>query len=119
MQLKNYANPIYTGCTGEKGNPYTIFEFSTPEKIKRTAQIDIFNIKGQKVKSLITSKNISDMAKSAGLSGKDTAKFNPNTYSLIWNAKDENFRSLPSGVYLYQLSIDGEKKAVNKLMILK
>ena len=117
--LRNYPNPIYTGAGSRGSNPYTIFEFYTPEKVRESAEINIYNIKGQKVRSLRTSQNIADIAKSAGLSAKDTAQYNSNAYSIIWNAQDEHFKPLPTGVYLYQLSIDGRKQAVNKLMILK
>ncbi len=119
VNLRNYPNPIRLGSEGKSGNPYTFFEFTLKDKIKSKAVINIYNIKGQKVRTLDTNKNISDLAKACGLSGKDTAMYNANAYSVVWDAKGDNFKSLPTGVYVYTLSVDGKHVASNKCLILK
>ena len=102
--IRNYPNPIYLESPGSGGNPYTIFEFSTPTKLRRAARVDIYNIKGQRVKTLETNTNMADMVAKIGLSGKDTSQFKSNSYSIIWDAKGDNFKALPTGVYLQTFS---------------
>ncbi len=42
----------------------------------------------------------------------------PNTYSIVWNGTDQNGKSVPSGVYFYQMNTSGFS-TVNKVMFLK
>jgi hypothetical protein len=73
--LQNYPNPF---------NPSTTIEFSTEhnEHIKLT----IFNLKGQKVKTLVNE------------------KLNIGNYSILWNGKDDAGKYVPSGTYFYKLA---------------
>jgi hypothetical protein len=90
FELQNYPNPF---------NPSTTIEFS----IQNDSQIDltIFNIKGQKVKQLF--------------SDQQTA----GQYSIIWNGDNESGEYVSSGIYCYQLKIDGKTEAVKKCLLLK
>lgn len=72
---QNYPNPF---------NPTTTIAYSLPEA--NQVRIDIYNVKGQLVKSLLNK----DME--AGL------------HSIIWNGRDMNNQSVASGIYFYRLS---------------
>ncbi len=86
----NYPNPF---------NPSTIIEFS----IQNDSDIDIsiFNIKGQKIKTLANN------------------EFSNGIHSIIWNGDDEYGYSVSSGVYLYKLNVNGRTEAVKKCLLLK
>ncbi|NQV17722.1 MAG: S8 family serine peptidase [Armatimonadetes bacterium] len=84
----NHPNPF---------NPSTIISYSLVDNINNP-QIEIYNIKGQRVKSF-------QLEEKAGES------------SIVWNGKDENDKSVSSGVYFYRL-INEEKTIQNKKMLL-
>jgi len=85
----NYPNPF---------NPTTTISFSIPSD--GNVELIVYNIRGQKVKTLI--------------SGTQPT----GVYNVTWNGKDENDRSVSSGVYLYKLRSSG-KTAVKKMLLLK
>jgi hypothetical protein len=85
----NYPNPF---------NPTTTISYSIPQD--GNVKLVIFNIKGQKVKTLVEGSQPS------------------GTYNVTWNGKDENDRSVSSGLYLYKLR-SSEKTAVKKMLLLK
>ena len=87
--LKNYPNPF---------NPRTTISFAIAEPGK--AKVEIFNIKGQKVKTLLN-KHLKG--------GK---------HSVIWNGTDNSNKKVSSGVYFYQVSVNNEQK-VKKMLMLK
>jgi hypothetical protein len=72
---QNYPNPF---------NPSTTISYSLP--IAGKVRLDIYNVKGQLVKTLLNK----DME--AGL------------HSIIWNGRDMNNQSVASGIYFYRLS---------------
>jgi hypothetical protein len=72
---QNYPNPF---------NPTTTISYSLPEATKM--RLDIYNLKGQLVKTLINTEV------SAGL------------HSVVWNGKDMNNTAVASGVYFYRVS---------------
>ena len=80
-------------------NPSTTIEFSIHNKSK--IELSIFNIKGQKVKSL----------------AKET--FERGNQSIIWNGEDESGKTLSSGIYFYKLNVNGKTEAVKKCLLLK
>jgi hypothetical protein len=86
----NFPNPF---------NPNTTISFSIPEDSK--VIISIYNIKGQKVKTLTDS------------------KFERGIHKLIWDSKDSNGRAVSSGIYFYKLYVNGKSKAVKKMLMLK
>ena len=87
---QNYPNPF---------NPATNIEYS----IARSGhvQLVIYNMTGQKVATLV------DEQKS------------PGEYNIIWQAKDSVGGSLPSGVYLYKMDLDGQQHISKKMLLLK
>lgn len=65
-----------------------------------THSLEIYNIRGQKVKSL----------------GNAIVK-GENTYELSWNLQDESNRPLASGVYIMRLKIDGKTALSKKITV--
>jgi flagellar hook assembly protein FlgD len=91
---QNYPNPF---------NPETKISFSiagSDDKEKKVSII-IYNIKGQKVKTLV-----------------DETKM-PGSYSVIWNSKDQNGKPVSSGIYFYKLNVDGKTIKSKKMLLLK
>ncbi len=90
----NYPNPF---------NPETTISFTAAVNTENL-EIFIYNIRGQKVKQLLSS--------SAG-------QLSAGQHSVIWNGTDKNNRPVSSGIYFYQLNIKGKAKAVKKCLLLK
>jgi hypothetical protein len=91
--------PVVTALSGNYPNPFnpeTIIRYSVLNQSK--VSLDIFNVKGQKIKTLVNE------TEAAGF------------YSSIWDGKDENGHLVSSGVYFYRLNAD--KKSLTKKMIL-
>lgn len=86
-KIVNYPNPF---------NPSTQISFtlSSPANINLT----IYNLKGQKVKSLLTD------------------KLNSGNHSVKWDGKDDNNLAVGSGVYFYRLQYNNH--SVSRKMIL-
>ncbi len=89
IMSQNYPNPF---------NSATTIDYSIPRQLPVT--IDIYNLLGQKVKSII------DEVKPAG------------NYTAIWDGTDSNNRSASTGVYYYRISA-GNMTDVKKLVLLK
>lgn len=91
---QNYPNPF---------NPATTISYQLPKESYVT--ITIYNMIGQIVKTLISTEQ------SAGY------------YSPMWNATDDNNRSVSSGVYLYKIIAQSQGKIVfvntKKMLLLK
>ncbi len=86
---QNYPNPF---------NPMTTIEFELSHREHVT--IDIFNVLGQKVRSLV------DETKAAG------------TYKIEWNGLDNDGKPVSTGVYLYRLRA-GDAVRTKKMMLIK
>jgi len=86
----NYPNPF---------NPSTTIVFSIQNDSK--ISLSIFNIKGQKIKSLAQN----DFAK--------------GSHSIIWNGYDDFGNPVSSGIYYYKLKVNGKVEAVKKCLLLK
>jgi len=87
--LLNYPNPF---------NPATTIAFEIA--LSGYVTIDIYNIKGQKVRGLV-----SDFL-SAG------------SHKVVWNGRDDLGRDVASGVYLYRMVSDGYV-GIRKMLLLK
>ncbi|MCF7793527.1 MAG: hypothetical protein K9N09_06300 [Candidatus Cloacimonetes bacterium] len=99
--LSNFPNPF---------NPSTTIEFNLPQNYE-SAKIEIYNIIGQRVKSLPVI--LSDAQHRIEGSGT------PNNYSVVWNGSDSNNKLVSSGIYFYQLNVDGKVKKTKKMMLIK
>ena len=89
ISLNNYPNPF---------NPTTTIVFSNNQD--EQIELSIFNIKGQKVKQLISERLIAGQ------------------HSVLWDGKDDSGNSVSSGVYFYKLDSAG-KLISNKMILLK
>ena len=96
-QLNSYPNPFNLSET--KRSITTTISFST--KNSKKAEIEIFNMKGQHIRQL----KINDLGSV--------------TNEITWNGKDKSGNLMGSGVYLYQLKLDGKTVANKKMMMLK
>jgi hypothetical protein len=85
-----YPNPF---------NPTTniAFNISQPAQV----EIGIYNLKGQKIKTLTHQ------------------QYEKGKHILVWNGKDEQTRSVASGVYFYKMQVDGNTTDVRKCMLIK
>jgi len=88
--LENYPNPF---------NPSTTIELSIREESK--VELSIYNMKGQKINTLLNNQITS---------GK---------HSIVWNGEDNSGKKVGSGVYFYQLNVNGETKSAKKCLLLK
>ena len=90
--LQNYPNPF---------NPETTISFNLQRSVYQ-AEIEIFNIKGQKVKTL----NVVDPVSNS-------------VNKVVWNSKDDNGNKVASGTYLYRLKLDDRVVATKKMILIK
>jgi hypothetical protein len=85
----NYPNPF---------NPETTIRYNTAAK--GPVSIEIFNLKGQRVKTLVND------TKEAG------------SYAAVWNGLDSNNCPVSSGVYFYKMNA-GKYSATRKMIMMK
>ncbi len=91
--LRNYPNPF---------NPNTSISFKISRKDAKDAELIIYNIKGQKVK---TFPNL-QINKSSN-------------HQIIWDGTDDNNKRVSSGIYLYRLKVNDKTMATRKCILLK
>jgi hypothetical protein len=87
--IGNYPNPF---------NPTTTIKFTTANTVN--TKIVIYNIKGQKVKTLANN------------------RFNAGTHQVLWNGKDENGKPVTSGIYFYKMN-SGKFISTKKMILMK
>jgi hypothetical protein len=85
----NFPNPF---------NPETTIRYSVKEA--SPVSVQIFNVKGQLVKTLVNS------AQEAG------------NYSVVWNGRDNNNNSVSSGVYYFKMNA-GKYSNTKKMILMK
>jgi len=85
----NYPNPF---------NPGTLIAFDLPHASE--VSLDIFNILGQKVATLVE------------------GKLPAGSYRYYWNARNQRAESLSSGIYIYRLKAD-DRVLVRKMLFAK
>ena len=85
----NYPNPF---------NPTTTISFSLPNEQK--IELTIYNIKGQKVKTLYS-----------GIASE-------GEQSVVWDGIDSNGKTVSSGIYFYKLKTES-KELTRKMLLLK
>jgi flagellar hook assembly protein FlgD len=90
--IGNYPNPF---------NPTTTISFQINNQQNEQVELSIYNLKGQRVKTLPVI-----------LSGNEVQS------SVIWNGTDDNNQPVSSGVYLYKLQA-GEFSQTKKMMLMK
>ncbi|MDO9578253.1 MAG: FlgD immunoglobulin-like domain containing protein [Candidatus Cloacimonadales bacterium] len=89
-QMTNYPNPF---------NPETKIAFNLPESGE--VQVEIFNIKGQKVKTLM------DCTTTSG------------NFELVWNGRNDVGKLVASSEYIVILKVNKKEMAARKMTMLK
>ena len=89
VTLSNYPNPF---------NPSTTISYSLP--LEGNVSLSIYNVKGQLVKQLIDGSQLEGY------------------YEVVWNGKDNNEKSVSSGIYFYKLSTKDDT-IMKKMLMLK
>jgi len=89
FSVRNYPNPF---------NPSTTIRFLLAEAGQ--VKIDIFNIRGQRIKSLAND------------------HYNIGVYDIIWDGTDDSGQSVTSGMYFYR-TITPQGEQTNKMLLLK
>lgn len=85
----NYPNPF---------NPETTIYFSNDQT--SLIKIDIYNLRGQKVRSLID------------------REYQCGNHSIVWNGCDDNNELVASGIYFCRMFVGGNSK-LNKMLLMK
>ena len=88
----NFPNPF---------NPSTTITFSIANKNFRNVELNIYNLKGQRVKKI-----------NAGM-------LTSGQHSFVWNGTDDNDKAVSSGVYFYRLVIDRNIIDTKRMLLLK
>ena len=91
--LHNYPNPF---------NPTTTISFQLSGVSSQDVELEIYNIKGQKIKTLTHS-----------LTHQPT-----NCYKVTWNGTDDHNQPVTSGIYLYKLQA-GKQVQTRKMILIK
>lgn len=93
---QNYPNPFYFGANriSETKICYQLPKFSV-------VKIYVYNIKGEKVRTLVNTR------KESGY------------YEIGWNGRDDNNRTLSSGIYFYKLQVGNKVIDIKKCLILR
>ena len=89
-ELSNYPNPF---------NPATTISFSLTTECTENTEIQIYNVKGRKIKTL----------------SFDSAQDD----SVVWDGTDNHQNQVSSGVYLYRLTADNKVLMSNKMIMIK
>ncbi len=113
IQVSHFPNPVTPNGSNGK---VAFIEFTLPKKPIEKPTLEIFNIKGQKVRDLKITQSFSQLVRSAGLSSED--KQTGEHYSKIWDCKDNNLKTVASGIYFYKVSCEGEE-AIGRMMVVK
>jgi len=135
IMLSLYPNPVYLNSA--KG-AYTFIEFTIPEKGKDNPVIEIYNLKGQKVRTMRLTESYSSLVRKSGLGkqagflptqerqdGRSTGKLDNRGgyptrefYSTVWDCKDDRSQKLSSGIYIVKVT-SGKHQTTIKMTILK
>jgi hypothetical protein len=91
--MQNYPNPF---------NPNTTIAFKISRQNAKDAELEIFNIKGQKVKTFSNLQN-----------------YESGNQQIEWNGTDEDDKSVASGLYFYKLKTDNKIIDTKKMLLLK
>ena len=122
-ELGNYPNPF---------NPTTTISFNLSNEQNEQIELVIYNLKGQKVKTININchsefiegsvyKNTTPRPLSFDSAQDDKLRMTQAgsyQYSVVWNSKDDNGKSVSSGIYFYKLKTK-KKEMIKKMLLLK
>jgi hypothetical protein len=92
---QNYPNPFHA-ASGARANTAISYQLAAGGKVK----LQIFNLKGQKVKNLV------DETQTAG------------NYQVSWDGRNDHNEAVSAGVYFYRLQMN-DQNITRKLILLK
>ena len=93
LTLTNYPNPF---------NPSTTISFSLTAKDAQDAKLEIYNLKGQKVK-IFPNLQITQSS----------------NQQIVWDGTDQTDKPVGTGIYFCKLKVDGNDKLTRKMLLLK
>ncbi|MCK4359678.1 MAG: T9SS type A sorting domain-containing protein, partial [Candidatus Cloacimonetes bacterium] len=93
FRLSNFPNPF---------NPETTISYQLTADSK--VNLSIYNIKGQKVRQLLSN---------------SASQLFAGQHSVVWDGKDTNKEPVTSGIYFYKLNVNDKTEAVKKCLLLK
>ncbi len=105
---QNYPNPFNPAAAGAGRSLTTTIAFSTNQDNVLDTRIEVYNIRGQKVKVLVPSE--SNTISKVGKNKK---------YFTNWDGTDENNHTVASGIYLINLKINGKSVDTIKGVLIK
>lgn len=88
---ENYPNPF---------NPETTISFQLSPENSGKMELSIYNLKGQRVRTLINSELVA------------------GEHRIIWDGKDDNQRETASGLYFYRIK-SGKFSSIKKMILIK
>ncbi len=88
--MQNYPNPF---------NGNTLIEFHLP--VSGNVKISVYNIQGQKVKTITES------------------RYSSGVHTLLWDGTSDNSTLVSSGIYLYRILLDDHQSITKRLVFLK
>jgi len=88
--IQNHPNPF---------NPVTTISFELDNDSKTAVTLTIYNAKGQKVAILLNE------------------KLSAGKHSSVWNGEDAAGKTVSSGIYFYQLSVNNEQSTKKMILI--
>ena len=95
--LSNYPNPFNPSGAGR--SPSTNISFEIP--MESLVTIEIFNVKGQKVKTLTNQ------------------TYPGGTHIIGWDGKNNNKKLTSAGIYFYKLLVNNKSVGVKKMLLMK
>lgn len=107
ISLSFYPNPVFVN---EHRSGHVYIEFCLPGRATEEPKIGIYNLKGQKVKTLKASKG----TVGTGKPGNDQGEF----YSTVYDCHDQFNHELASGIYLVKVE-SGPYHKTGKITIIK
>jgi hypothetical protein len=112
ISISAYPNPLFN--TSKAAGVF--IEFTLPGKPAAEPVLEIYNVRGQKVKTMRLTESYNSLIHKAGLAGD--VKQNGEFYSTVWNGKDDQNRPLASGTYIVKVRAD-RMVATIKITIIK
>jgi len=94
--------PLFTELSGNFPNPFnpeTTINFALKEA--GNVRIEIYNIKGKKVRTLINNYLEADY------------------HSIVWNGKDDGNKTVSSGIYFYKMKAGDKYSCTRKMILMK